>query len=479
MNPTPFLTITISFALWYYFATLLQWHSYKISRVIFNFHKRWWHILFFALPLSFFTVGSLLGYNKLTSYITLAYLIVAFYFWLRGVDKKLVFTARVKRFATIFTLCLGVAFYFTFQSSAPLFALILSFIISIRFEKELAIRYEQKARNIVLQNKNLVVVAITASYGKTSIKNFLAHILASKYNAYATPRSVNTKMGIAKDINESLPSDAEIYIVEAGARARGDIADITELVEPHFVVIGKVGPAHIEYFKTIENIRSTKCELLASTRIKKAFCYENSGASHENAVIFGENSECKISNVARSLEGISFELMIGDESVTFGAPLLGAFNAINLSAAILVAIELGMDKESIQTALRTLKQVEHRLQRIDAGGKIIIDDSFNGNIDGVLEGIEICRLHTGEKVIVTPGLVEASDEDNAKFAKAIDELFDTVIMTGSLNVKLFDEIITRPRKILLADKSGLVSLLANQTKAGDLIYFANDAPSYI
>jgi UDP-N-acetylmuramoyl-tripeptide--D-alanyl-D-alanine ligase len=479
MNSTSFLITAISFALWYYFATLLQWHSYKLSRVIFNFHKRWWHVLFFALPLSFFTLGSLFADCKTASYITLSYLVVAMYIWLRGVDKKLVITARIKRFATIFALCLGILFYVGASSLAPLFAMILSFVFSVRFEKWLADKYEQKAKDKVLAGTTPIVIAITASYGKTSIKNILAHILANKYNAYATPRSVNTKMGIAKDINESLPSDAEVYIVEAGARVKGDIADISWLVEPHFVVIGKVGPAHIEYFKTIENIRSTKCELLASPRLQKAFCYENSGASHEKAVIFGENSEYKISNVARSLDGISFELKIGEETAVFKAPLLGAFNAINISAAILVALELGMSKEGVQAALNTLTQVEHRLQRIDAGGKIIIDDSFNGNIDGVLEGIEICRLHAGAKVIVTPGLVEASVEDNVRFAKAIDELFDTVIITGSLNAKAFDEIITRPRKILLADKSGLVALLASETKVGDLIYFANDAPSYI
>jgi UDP-N-acetylmuramoyl-tripeptide--D-alanyl-D-alanine ligase len=163
----------------------------------------------------------------------------------------------------------------------------------------------------------------------------------------------------------------------------------------------------------------------------------------------------------------------------FEAGVIGSFNAINIAAAILVAHELGMDTDAIKKAVKELKPIEHRLQRIDAGGKVILDDSFNGNVDGMSEAIEICRGFDGTKVIVTPGLVEASVEDNKKIATKIDEVFDLVILTGSLNIILYDEMIKKPKKIILQNKAELVNLLAKETKAGELIYFANDAPSYI
>jgi UDP-N-acetylmuramoyl-tripeptide--D-alanyl-D-alanine ligase len=74
-------------------------------------------------------------------------------------------------------------------------------------------------------------------------------------------------------------------------------------------------------------------------------------------------------------------------------------------------------------ALCTLPQVEHRLQKIVAGGKIIIDDSFNGNLTGMLEAVSICSTHTGRKVIITPGLVESTDEANILLAKQIRLIF--------------------------------------------------------
>ena len=138
-----------------------------------------------------------------------------------------------------------------------------------------------------------------------------------------------------------------------------------------------------------------------------------------------------------------------------------------------------MSNEDIIKAVKELKPVEHRLQMIKAGGKIIIDDGYNGNIDGMLEGVRLCSLHSGRKVIVTPGLVESSDALNLKLIEAINKVFDIVIVTGSLNAKLFDTNLNVKTKIMMSDKSKLVDTLAEQTAAGDIILFANDAPNFI
>jgi UDP-N-acetylmuramoyl-tripeptide--D-alanyl-D-alanine ligase len=97
----------------------------------------------------------------------------------------------------------------------------------------------------------------------------------------------------------------------------------------------------------------------------------------------------------------------------------------------------------------------------------------------MLEAIRLCSTHHGRKVIVTPGLVESSDELNLKLIEAINDVFDIVIVTGALNAELFIKNLTIENKIMLADKAVLTEVLANQTKAGDIILFANDAPNFI
>jgi UDP-N-acetylmuramoyl-tripeptide--D-alanyl-D-alanine ligase len=97
----------------------------------------------------------------------------------------------------------------------------------------------------------------------------------------------------------------------------------------------------------------------------------------------------------------------------------------------------------------------------------------------MLEGIRLCSLHQGRKVIVTPGLVESSDALNLQLIEAINKVFDIVIVTGALNAELFAKNLHVKNKIMLKDKSSMVDVLANQTKAGDIILFANDAPNFI
>ena len=163
----------------------------------------------------------------------------------------------------------------------------------------------------------------------------------------------------------------------------------------------------------------------------------------------------------------------------FHAPLLGSFNAINLTAVILVAHQLGMSIDEIKVAFTKLKPVDNRLQKIEANGKLIIDDSFNGNLEGMLEAVNICSNHKGRKVIITPGLVESTDEANILLAKAINENFDLVILTGSLNTHLLSSNIDDNKLFILKDKKELQETLAEKTRAGDLILFANDAPNFI
>ncbi len=129
---------------------------------------------------------------------------------------------------------------------------------------------------------NLIVIGITASYGKTSIKNYLASILSSKYRVYATPRSVNTLGGIVKDINEELLDTTQIYIVEMGARAKGDILEITTFVKPHYSIIGKIGSAHIEYFKSLDSIIATRWRYFKVLDLKKLGYLKYNSNQNEN-----------------------------------------------------------------------------------------------------------------------------------------------------------------------------------------------------
>jgi UDP-N-acetylmuramoyl-tripeptide--D-alanyl-D-alanine ligase len=464
-------------SLGWYLITNLQWYNYKLERVVLKHHKWQWHITYFVAPVLLFYI---IPEPYYAIYFYLLYM-TSFVLWNRKLDRPLVLTSRVKRFLVVLlvvtfsmiALCLSSP---TCTNILIFIPLILAYGISMIMEKIFFISFKHKGKKRFQSIVGLKTVAITASFGKTSIKNYLHHVLKNKYKVYKTPRSVNTIAGIILDVNKDLPLDTQIYIAEAGAREKGDIEEISMYLEPEICIIGSVGEQHIEYFKTIDNIIHTKMEILNSPNMKMGFVHESVPIKeYPNIMKYPNNLHIVKSN----LDGIWFDVEVDGKIEHFHAPILGNFNAINLTAVILVSHYLGMSIDEIKMSLGTLPQVEHRLQKIEAGGKIIIDDSYNGNLEGMLEAVNICSTHIGRKVIITPGLVESTDEANILLAKTINENFDFVILTGSLNTHLFSANIDKEKVYILKDKALLEATLATTTKAGDLILFANDAPNFI
>ncbi|ERJ25723.1 Mur ligase family protein [Campylobacter concisus] len=466
-------TVLFIFALAFYVITCFQWFSYRPERVLFHFTKPAWHVFFFIVPLVlFYTTG-----KWFFIYFYFA-LLPALYLWHKKLDKKLVITGRIKHFFVILTcaIILNYALNFiihnAFLAPMPLFVLVVSLFFSEILEKIKFQGFKNKALKKLGANKDLKIILITASYGKTSIKNFLFEILKDSFVCYKTPRSVNTMAGIIKDINENLSEQTQIYIAEAGARLKGDILEITKFLNPQIVIVGEIGAQHIEYFKTLDNIRATKLEALQSARLQMVFLHSSTKKEpSQNLEIYDES----LKDINANLDGISFML----DGKNYASPLLGKFNATNLAVCIKVARYLKMSDEAVDRALSKMKNVEHRLSKIEAGGKLIIDDSFNGNFSGMSASYELVSTYAGRKVLLTPGIVESDAEQNANLAKVINEIFDLVIITSSLNAEVLLKHIVKPKIIILKDKNKMQEILAQNTRAGDLILFSNDAPSFI
>lgn len=476
--------IIFIFALGFYLITNLQWYNYKIERVLTKHHKNLWHFLYFAVPIliyhfgdSFFWIFFYFGY------------LPSLYLWNRKLDKKLVITWRVKRFLILlFSMTLFQDLLCNIKDSCLQYGVFMPILITvigtISVEKFIFLSFYREAKKKLEKIKNLKIISITGSYGKTSIKNFLHQTLSAKYNVYSTPKSVNTLEGIVQDINKNLKDDVEIYIVEAGAREKGDIEKISNLVQHSIAIVGRVGEQHIEYFKTIDKIIETKLEIVDSKNLNHLFLHSSINRDRlkvDNLPfkldMFGDNSK----NIDSNIHGTKFSLNIEDNLEHFYTPVLGKFQSENLDVVLRVSLELGFSIDEIRNSFEKLEPVPHRLQKLKAGGKLIIDDGYNGNLEGMIEAFRLVEQFDGRKVIITPGLVESNEEQNERVAFEIDDIFDVVIITGTLNREFFRQklINTKPTRIFLENKSNLEAVLTKQTKSGDIILFANDAPNFI
>ncbi|MGH2327387.1 Mur ligase family protein [Campylobacter taeniopygiae] len=464
-------SLLFNFCISFYLISALQWYSYKLNRIVFHYHKPLWHLYFLICPYLMFLAFPL---YSLIYFIILAPIL---YFWNKSIDKKLIFTSKVKWFFvfvfvynTLFAI-LALRFSFLFNLCTLALAL-LSLKIYDLFSK---IYYKKQAKSKLNHLSNLKIILITASFGKTSIKNFLYELLKDDFKVYKTPRSVNTLMGIVADINNNLNEQTQIYIAEAGARLKGDIDEITRFLEPQICILGEIGNAHLEYFKSVDNIRQTKLEALNSKRLEKAFLHTSTLKKEDEIITLYDD---KISNIDSNLEGLKFEISFKQELHAFKSQILGEFNAQNLCVCILCAHYLGINFESIKKNILNIKSVEHRLQIISKEPKFIIDDGFNGNFKGMSASYRLCKLYQGRKVLVSPGIIEVSKEENIKLAQIINDCFDLAIITANVNAEIFEKELSI-KKIILKEKSELVNTLAKETKNGDLILFSNDAPSFM
>ncbi|MDI6890488.1 MAG: UDP-N-acetylmuramoyl-tripeptide--D-alanyl-D-alanine ligase [Thermodesulfovibrionales bacterium] len=427
--------------------------------------------------------------------------------------KKLVFTARATRLFILTLMLLTLVIYNLSELSLIIFMLgvflvglfvpflvLLSSILIYPLETVINNLYLRSAKKKIKKLKPKVI-AITGSYGKTSTKDFLASILSTQYRVLKTPGSFNTPMGICKIIRGDLRPDHEIFIVEMGARQKGDIKELCELVEPEMGIITAIGLQHLEMFKTIENIINTKYELVESLPANGIAIFNNddencrqlADRTHDKEVLrYGINeNEDKLHLMARDIstssQGIYFMAQNSKgDAVPFHCKLLSKHNVYNILAAATVALECRMSLNEIAEAIQMLEPSPHRLQLIrGAGGVIVIDDAFNANPVGAKMALEVLsEFKGGRKVLVTPGLVELGEreyEENKQIGIAAAKVCDFVFLIGTKKTRPIFEGLKEagfPETNIFVEKNlnGATKKIKDILKVGDVVLFENDLP---
>lgn len=332
--------------------------------------------------------------------------------------------------------------FFAYVLTFPLLFIVFTCVINV-FERLNNRRYERRTRKTLAKRQDLIKIAITGSFGKTSVKNILAQILSQKYNVLATPESYNTPMGIAKTV-KSLNATHELFIAEFGARRKGDIARLMRIVEPNHCILTGINIQHLQTFKTFENIKREKLRILD---VKNGTCVVSDAIKEEVGnsltklktipeLIFagiGENADIAARDIKTSRYGSTFNIKV-DEDVYFAkTKLLGIHNVQNILLAVGMAIKLGVEMPYILNGIENLAPTPHRLQLIEGEGICVIDDSFNSNPTGAKLALETLANFDTRKVVLTPGLVELGEresEENSVLGEQIALVADVVLLVG-------------------------------------------------
>lgn len=375
-----------------------------------------------------------------------------------------------------------------------------SVVILIPVEKMINKKYWNEAASILRNMPDLTVIGITGSYGKTSTKHYLNRILSEQFDVLMTPGSYNTTMGVIRTIRELMKPYNTIFICEMGAKQRGDIKEICDLVKPKYGIITAVGPMHLESFKTMENVQATKFELIDSLPsdgyavINNDFEYcanriVSNVASERYALENGNKAGVSYTaeNIKYSAEGTTFTVKgPSGYELELTTRLIGACNISNLLGAVIVAIRLGMSKERIRYAVGSIEQVEHRLNvKRTPGGVNIIDDAFNSNPEGSKMALEaLSGFKGGKRIVVTPGMIELGsrqEELNRKLGEEIAKNVDVAIIVGEYNRTAILEGIHKKgfKEDCLYEVGSFAEaqeVLGSILKSGDTVLYENDLP---
>lgn len=277
---------------------------------------------------------------------------------------------------------------------------------------------------------NPKVIAITGSFGKTSVKHILGHILKETSPTLITPGSVNTPMGITRIIREELQDNHEYLVVEMGAYGPGSIARLCELTPPDIGMITTIGHAHYERFKSLDTVAETKFELAQAVLEKegkvivgdKTLTFPHTKKMFEaNIDKFkvcgkaGNSISYTVEDVNQALNGLEVRMRTADSTYILEAPLFGGHHGMNMVLAFAVACELGIAPDDIIRALKTTPQIPHRLEvKPGKEGSTIIDDAYNSNPVGFQSALDLLTAlkRNGRRILITPGMVELGNAHN-------------------------------------------------------------------
>lgn len=423
--------------------------------------------------------------------------------------KKLVFTNRAKRiyfislvinfitntilFISLKNLHLNITILLTIQS-IPI-CLILANLSLIPIENHIQKKFWQQAKQKITTNKPFII-GITGSFGKTSVKNFLGHILQYADHTLITPGSINTTMGISKIIRDQLTTAHRYFIVEMGAYGPGSIKKICNLTTPNLGIITTIGKAHYERFKNLETVATAKFELAeaAANNNAKMIIYEDvlntkyaKEYTNNNSNHFKILYKKQLTNVTQLKTGLLINLNWQNNNYQIEAPIFGLHHATNIALAFIAAQQLNIPTTTIINALKTMPQITHRLEVIKQNDYTIIDDAYNANPAGFRSALELLNfLHEppGRRILITPGLIElgtAHETEHFSLGKHAANYADLILVIKPQRIPSFisgfkEKANQNQQLIPITSFEQAKQWLKKYCQAKDTILLANDLP---
>lgn len=311
----------------------------------------------------------------------------------------------------------------------------------------------EKAENI-LTKINPEIIGVTGSYGKTTTKDFIYQYISLKNQSVKTEGSENTQFGIIRKIQNSIQKGTKYFVVEMGAYKVGEIKNLCMIVKPDISVITGIEEQHLSLFKSLENIKKAKFEIvealpkggIAIFNLSNEYCYElykKAKRLDKRLKVYGylskDNKKTSVKtdfySVVKSISdgGMIFDIFEKGKKYQIKTNLHGKHFIENVTGAILVARLLGVTWKDIINVSTKLQEPEGTMRVKKVGRKVLVDDTHNSTPKGFAAAVEyLSNYKNYQKIVITPGIIELGNktkEIHVELTKILDKNVDSVIVT--------------------------------------------------
>ena len=410
----------------------------------------------------------------------------------RGRTSKLAWTPRVRRLTValgLVVLLLGIwGAAFAALTSLLLPTLVDGALYAVTpLEKRLSRSFLQQAQAKVARVRP-TVVAITGSYGKTTTKNYLAHLLSASHTVLASPASFNNAMGLSRAVNEGLVPGTEIFVAEMGTYGPGEIKGLCEVFPPDVAVLTAIGEVHLQRMGDRDGVLAAKTEITERAPVVVLNVDDDKLAGLASRLGGKRVVRCSITDPTADVALVGGRLLVaGDDLGKVSLP--ESVHPTNAVCAVGAAVALGDDPKPLVKRLATLPTVAHRLEPIEQpGGSWILDDTYNSNPVGAAEAVRravlLAQRSGGRVHVVTPGMVELGSVQkvrNTELGAAVrDAGVATLVVVGTTNRAALRSGASGGSTdvVCVGTRQEGVALVQQRSAAGDVVLFENDLPDH-
>jgi UDP-N-acetylmuramoyl-tripeptide--D-alanyl-D-alanine ligase len=323
-----------------------------------------------------------------------------------------------------------------------------------------------------LAGSSVKIIAVTGSYGKSSVKELLYEVLKRDFAVAKTDKNMNTDVGVALSLLKHLNGDTEYFIAEMGAYRTGEIARICSFAPPTYVIVTAFGNQHVDLYGSREALVEAESEpLLFMANNGRAYInkdipeYEplvrKLRPSHTHYALNTEKADITASEIVSDHRGTRATIRYRGRTHRLHTPLLGRHSVANILPVIAFATDRGMEMKTVLDTLRHVTPVKHKLSLHEGPrNSVVISDSANSNVNGFLEAIRVLATFPQKrKIMVSKGIIELGKEKEASYRRLVQELVSsrTPLLT------------TDPLFARIGEATDLISLYENEEQLKETI----------